>query len=53
MYSEDMRREASMVSRSGPLMEVTVYGAMAVAWLLTGSVNAGCKGSGKGMEIGR
>jgi hypothetical protein len=44
MYSGDMRREASIVSRSGPLMDVMVYGAVAVVSEDTDEVGGGSWG---------
>ena len=54
MYSGDMRREASIVSRSGPLVEVTVKGAVAsdvaVAWV--GSKVNAIESAVEGRDVG-
>ncbi len=49
-YSGDISSEASIVSRSGPLIEVLVYGARAITVLSARDPNVGSRGSAEVVE---
>ena len=49
-YSGDISSEASIVSRSGPLIEVLLYGARAATVLSAGDPKTGSRGSAEVIE---